>query len=172
MNRLPAFRRLILPAALALLAAARSPAQEARLTILYQGQATAWTGSDLAALPHQDVTAYDFHEKQNHVYSGVPVRALLAKAGVEFGEKLRGPKLRAVVIAHTKDHYDIVYALAEFDAAFNPRTILLVDRQDGQALPDGMGPVRLVIPGDQRPARWARMVTSLEVVSVGDPAKR
>ncbi len=169
------FRRLALLPALALALLATSGglrAEEPRLTILYNGRTTAFAGAELAQLPHQDVTAYDFHAKQNHVYSGVPVRDLLAKAGVEFGEKLRGPKLRAVVIAHTRDHYDIVYTLAEFDEAFNARTILLVDRQDGQPLPDGMGPVRFVIPGDKRPARWARMVTSLEVVAVGDPGRR
>jgi hypothetical protein len=87
---------------------------------------------------------------------------------VEFGEKLRGKGLRQVVIAHCRDHYDIVFALAEFDDAFNSRIILLVDRQDGLPLPLGQGPVRLVVPGDKRPARWARMVTSLEVVSVDD----
>jgi DMSO/TMAO reductase YedYZ molybdopterin-dependent catalytic subunit len=65
-----------------------------------------------------------------------------------------------------------VFALAEFEDAFNSRTILLVDRQDGQPLPEAIGPLRLVVPGDKRPARWARMVTSLEVVPVGDAAAR
>jgi hypothetical protein len=141
-------------------------ADEPRLTIVYDGKTTAFAGAELSMLPHQDITAFDFHEKQNHVYSGVPVQALLAKAGVQFGEKLRGKALRQVVIAHCRDHYDIVFALAEFDDAFDTRTILLVDRQDGQLLPDALGPVRLLVPGDKRPARWARMVTSLEVVSV------
>jgi hypothetical protein len=141
-------------------------ADEPRLTIVYDGKTTAFAGAALSMLPHQDVTAFDFHEKQNHVYSGVPVQSLLAKAGVLFGEKLRGKALRQVVIVHCRDHYDIVFALAEFDDAFNSRTILLVDRQDGQLLSDALGPVRLLVPGDKRPARWARMVTSLEVVSV------
>jgi hypothetical protein len=149
------------------LTAAGLRAAEPRLTITYAGKTTAFLGPELAMLPHQDITAFDFHEKKDHLYSGVPVRDLLAKAGVEFGEKLRGKNLRLAVIVHTRDHYDIVFALAEFDDAFNPRTILLVDRQDGQTLPDALGPVRLLVPGDKRPARWARMVTSLEVVPVG-----
>jgi hypothetical protein len=144
----------------------RLQAVEPRLTIAYNGNTTAFAGAELSMLPHQDVTAFDFHEKQNHVYSGVPVHDLLAKAGVQFGEKLRGKALRLVVVAHCHDHYDIVFALAEFDDAFDSRTILLVDRQDGQPLPNGMGPVRLVVPGDKRPARWARMVESLEVIPV------
>ena len=142
-------------------------AAEPRLTISYAGKTTAFAAAEISQLPHEDVKAFDAHEKQDHVYSGVPVRDLLAKAGVVFGEKLRGKALRQVVLVHCRDHYDIVFALAEFDAAFNNRTILLVDRQDGQPLPDALGPVRLVVPGDKRPARWARMVVSLEVVSVG-----
>jgi hypothetical protein len=147
-------------------------AGEPAITISFAGKATALDAAELAALAHQDVTAFDFHEKKDHTYSGVPVRDLLARAGVEFGEKLRGRALRQVVIVHCRDHYDIVFALAEFDDAFDSRTILLVDRQDGQPLPEGQGPLRLVVPGDKRPARWARMVASLEVVPVDDGTGR
>jgi hypothetical protein len=136
------------------------------LQVSFAGKTTAFAAADLSALPHQEVTAFDFHEKQSHVYSGVPVHDLLEKAAVPLGEKLRGKSLRLVVIAHCSDHYDIVFALAEFDDAFNSRTILLVDSADGKPLPGGQGPLRLVVPGDKRPARWARMVSSLEVISV------
>jgi hypothetical protein len=144
-------------------------AAEPGVSIIYDGKTTVYSRAELAMLPHQEVTTFDFHDKKNHTYSGVPVQGLLAKAGVQFGEKLRGKFLRLVVIAHTRDNYDSVYALAEFDDAFNSRTILLVDRQDGEPLGDALAPARLVIPGDKRPARWAHMVTSLEVVSVGNP---
>ncbi len=157
---------------LVLLAAPGLQAADLSLTVVNEGRPTVFAEADLSAMPHQDVTAFDFHEKKSHLYSGVPVRDLLAKAGIEFGEKLRGKNLRLAVLAHCRDHYDIVFALAEFEDAFNSRTILLVDRQDGQPLPDALGPLRLVVPGDKRPARWARMVTSLEVVSVGDSAAR
>jgi DMSO/TMAO reductase YedYZ molybdopterin-dependent catalytic subunit len=165
-------RRLSACFGLVLFSAAFLRAAEPSVTITIEGKATVLGAADLAALTHQDVTAFDFHEKKDHVYSGVPVRDILAKAGVELGEKLRGRALRQTVIVHCSDHYDIVFALAEFDDAFNPRTILLVDRQDGQPLPEGQGPLRLVVPGDKRPARWARMVASLEVVPVADTAGR
>ena len=118
-------------------------------------------------MAHREVTAYDAHEKRSHTYSGVPVRDLLARAGVEFGEKLRGRGLRLAVLVRCRDHYDVVFALAEFDDAFNGRTILLADLEDGKPLPPAQGPLRLVVPGDKRVARWARMVTSLEVTAVG-----
>jgi len=157
---------------LAFLAIGRLQASEPGLTIVYEGRTTEFAGVELSRMAHQEVTAFDFHEKQGHVYSGVPVRDLLARAGVEFGEKLRGKGLRLAVLAHCRDNYDVVYAVAEFDEAFNSRAILLVDSQDGRPLPDGQGPLRVVVPGDKRSARWARMVTSLEVVSVGGGAAR
>jgi hypothetical protein len=167
--RAPRFRALL---ASVLLSASVLHAAGSSVTITVGGKATVLGSADLATFVHQDVTAFDFHEKKDHVYRGIPVRDLLAKAGVEFGEKLRGKALRQMVIVHCSDHYDIVFALAEFDDAFNDRTILLVDRQDGQPLPEGQGPVRLVVPGDKRPARWARMVASLEVVPVEDGTGR
>jgi hypothetical protein len=162
-----AFRRSFaraLSLGLILGATAALRAADPSFQISYAGNTTSFAAADLAALPHQEVTAFDFHEKQNHVYAGVPVQNLFEKAGIPSGEKLRGKNLRLVVVAHCSDHYDIVFALAEFDDAFNSRTILLLDSSDGKPLPEGQGPLRLVVPGDKRPARWARMVTSLEVI--------
>lgn len=157
-------KRLLMLAS-ALLLAPLAPLR-AQFSITVNGRTTTIPAAEFAALPHQDVSAFDAHEKQEHTYSGVPAQELLEKAGVVFGEALRGKGLRQVVIARTRDHYAIVYALAEFDPAFNPRTILVVDRQDGQPLPEHQAPYRLLIPGDKRPARWARMLTGFEVKSV------
>jgi len=169
-RRLPSFiPHAALLLGLILLSGTAVRAVEPLLKLVYQGKTVSIWQAEFSALHHQEATAYDSHEKENHVYSGVPVHDLLAKAGVPLGEKLRGKSLGLAVLVRCRDHYDIVFALAEFDPAFNPRTILLVDRQDGQPLPDAQGPLRLLVPGDQRPARWARMVTSLEVLPVGGP---
>jgi hypothetical protein len=143
-------------------------ADDAILHVSYAGKTLAFTAADLAAMPHQTITAMDTHEKASHAYTGVPVRDLLARVDAPSGEKLRGPALRLVVIARALDNYEVAYALAEFDGAFNDRTILLVDRQDGQPLGAGMGPLRLLVPGDKRPARWTRMITSLDIIQVGE----
>ena len=145
-----------------------SRADDPVLRVSYAGKSLLFTSAEIAAMTHQDVSAMDAHEKQRHTYSGVPVRTVLAQAGAPFGEKLRGPGMRLAGVARSKDGYGVVYALTEFDEAFNDRTILLVDKQDGLALVPGQGPIRLVAPGDKRPARWLRMLTSLEVLSVGD----
>ncbi|HEY3756067.1 MAG TPA: hypothetical protein VGL42_07960 [Opitutaceae bacterium] len=162
MNRLTFLARVV--AGLGLLAI--PGVLRAQFSITVNGQTTTISAAEFAALPHQTVTAFDAHDHQNHAYSGVAAEAVLSRGGVPLGESLRGKRLRQIVIAHTSDNYDIVYALAEFDPAFNPRTILVVDQQDGRPLNPTSAPYRLMIPGDKRPARWARMVTGFEVKTV------
>lgn len=71
------------------------------------------------------------------------------------------------LVCISRGGYAVVFAWAEFDAAFSRRTLLLADKVDGKPLADTAGPSQLVAPGDTRAARWARMVTSLDVVSLG-----
>jgi hypothetical protein len=156
--------RIVAVCLAALLPALRGVAAESVLTLASADQTITLTADQFRALPHTDLTATDPHLKVDHRYSGVPVRDLLAKVGAPLGEKLRGQALQLAVVFHSKDGYSTLFALAEFDDAFSDRTILLVDSQDGKPLPENAGPLRVVAAGDKRAARWARMVTSIEVV--------
>ena len=82
------------------------------------------------------------------------------------GEKFRGAALALVVRVRAADGYVVVFSLAEFDPAFREQTILLADHMDGAPLPATAGPLRLVCPGDKRPARSIRQVLSMEVISL------
>jgi hypothetical protein len=139
-------------------------AAEPVLRVTAPGQSLALTSQEFAALPHTEISVFNPHEKKEHRYSGVPIHDLLAKVGVPFGEKLRGAALRLAVIAHSRDGYATLFAVAEFDELLSSRTILLVDSMDGTPLPPALGPLYIVAPGDKRAARWARLVTSIEVV--------
>jgi DMSO/TMAO reductase YedYZ molybdopterin-dependent catalytic subunit len=117
-------------------------------------------------MPHQSVSVTD--EKNGHeVYQGVPVVDLLRRAGAPLGSALRGTKMRLYVLVKARDSYAVVFALTEFDPAFTDRTILLAYSKAGQALGSVEGPLRLVVPGDKRRARWVRQVTDIDVL----PAK-
>ncbi len=152
------------PSLLLALAATRGLAADPVLTVVLPGKSIAFTSDEMGGFPHTEISAFDPHEKKEHRYSGVPVHDLLSRVGVQFGEKLRGPSLRLAVILHAKDGYATLFALAEFADEFSDRTLLLADGEDGKPLPPGLGPFRLIAPGDKRAARWARMVTSIEVV--------
>ena len=57
----------------------------------------------------------------------------------------------------------MIFALPEFDAAFTDRIVLLADRRNAQPLPAAEGTLRLVIPDEQRRARWVRQVVSIHI---------
>jgi hypothetical protein len=122
------------------------------------------TSGEIAALPHQKVSVDD-HGK-TVVFEGVPLRLVLEKAGVTFGEDLRGKRLSTCLLVEAADGYKVVFALPELDPAFTDRVILLADRADGHELDKQAGPFRIVVPGEKRMARWARQVIALKVVQV------
>ena len=120
------------------------------------------TASDLHALERTEVTAKDRDGKE-HRYAGVALTAILRKAGATLGGELRGENLSKYLIAKAGDGYEVLFSLAEVDAEFSGRIILVADSVDGTPLPQGVGPFRLVIPDEKRPARWIRELKSLEI---------
>jgi hypothetical protein len=144
-------------------------AAEPALKITGPAKSLAFTAEEFAALPHQDVSAVEPHGKKKHRYAGVSLSELLSRLDAPLGEKLRGPALQLLVTVHSRDGYAVAFSLAEFDGAFGHRTILLADRDDGQPLAENAGPFRLIVVGDKRAARWARMVSSIDLVAVGVP---
>ena len=119
---------------------------------------------NFAALHHTRIRLVDPHDKKMHRFTGVAVSEILARAGAPSGEKLRGNALRQIVIFRARDNYAVSFSLADFDAAYSDRTILLADQEDGAPLSDTAGPLRLIVSGDKKAARWVRMVTSVEVI--------
>jgi len=65
------------------------------------------------------------------------------------------------VIAEATDGYRVVFSLAELDPQFGNTAVLVANEIDGHPLPEHDGPLRLVVPGDKRQARWVRMLRSL-----------
>ena len=136
------------------------------LTVSFQETNLVFTAAQFAALPHSEIKVTDPHEKKEHQYSGVSVRDLLSQAGAPLGDKLRGAALHDVVMVRAKDGYAVAFTLADFDDAYSTRTIALADKEDGNPLSDTAGPLRLIVPDDKKGARWARMVTKIEIFDV------
>jgi hypothetical protein len=53
--------------------------------------------------------------------------------------------------------------LAELDSTFTDKTVILAYSVDGKPLPQGVGPFRIVVPGDKKPARSSFQVMSFVV---------
>ncbi len=157
---------LAFAAALALVAPGVVSAQDLTLTGL-AGQSVILTPADIAALPHVSLTVTV--EGKTHAYEGVPLTDILAKVGAPSGKALRGVDLSDVAVVHSSDGYVVAFALAETDPMERKDQIILADKSDGAPMGDGLGPYRLVVEGDLRAARLARMVTSIELRQLGAP---
>ena len=136
-----------------------------QLTIQVEtGKPIVLTRADLEALPHVKVTAGV--AGSSATFEGVALEALLEKAGVEFGQTLKGKRLASCLLVEAADGYRVVIALPEIDPAFTDKQILLAFSRDGKPLDEKEGPYRVVIPGEKRMARWVRQVTALKIVDV------
>lgn len=143
--------------------AAAGNAQE--ITVQNESSATIkLTSAEIAVLPHQAIAVED-HGKSVR-YEGVPLRLVLEKAHVTFGDSLRGKRLADCLLVEAADGYRVVFALPELDPGFTDRVILLADKADGHPLDAKEGPFRVIVPGEKRMARWVRQVTALRVVQV------
>ncbi len=127
------------------------------------------TASALAQLPRQSVRAKERDGKEV-TFDGVPLVEILKSAGVKFGHDLRGPALANYLVVEAADGYRVVFALPELDPASTDRVILLADRREGQPLGEKDGPLRVIVPGEKRPARWVKQVTGLKVGRAEPPA--
>ena len=121
------------------------------------------TMEDLKKMPRKTLRVENAHAKRTEVYEGVPLSALLQKAGVPQGEQIRGAAMTAYVLVEAADDYHVIFSLAELDSSFQDSEVLLADTMDGAPLGLGLGPFRLVAPHEKRPARWVDMVRSITV---------
>ncbi|MDB5467260.1 MAG: hypothetical protein JWQ46_2022 [Phenylobacterium sp.] len=154
-------------AAFALIATA-AQAQGLALRGVHDEQATL-TSADLAALPHETVKVV-FHDEP-HTFEGVPLSALLARVHAATGVAIRGRELATVVRLTARDGYQVVLGLAETDPGTRPGRVIVADSEGGKPLPAADGTFRLVISDDLRPARSARQLERIELLSLATTAK-
>jgi hypothetical protein len=157
--------RLLLPALLFALTLQAAPAFCQQLTIQAEsGKPTVLARADIEALPHVKVTAAV--SGASITFEGVALRAVLEKAGVGFGDTLKGKRLASCLLVEAADGYRVVFALPELDPAFTDKQIILAFLKDGKPLDEKEGPYRIVTPDEKRMARWVRQVTTLKIVDV------
>lgn len=120
---------------------------------------------ELRKLPHQTIQVMNAHENKQETYEGVPLVDLLKQAGAPQGEQIRGPLMTTYVIAEGSDGYRAIFSLAELDSGFEDSGVLVADRMNGAPIAGDLGPLRLIVPHDKRPARWVRMLQSITVAN-------
>lgn len=104
-------------------------------------------------------------------YEGVAFSEVMKRAGLPMGEELRGPLLASCIVATAHDAYRVVLTLPDADPAFTDSRILIADSLNGAPLSNRDGPLRLIVPGDKRPARWLRMLEDIAVIHIDAPLR-
>jgi DMSO/TMAO reductase YedYZ molybdopterin-dependent catalytic subunit len=123
---------------------------------------------DLRHLTRTTVKATNEHEgNKEEVYEGVLLLNLLKQAGVPQGRQLRGAAMAKYVVAEGSDGYRVTFSIAELDSSIQDSDVIVADTLNGAPLGEKLGPLRLVVPHDKRPARWVRTLRSIKVVNVG-----
>ncbi|HXJ86943.1 MAG TPA: molybdopterin-dependent oxidoreductase [Candidatus Binatia bacterium] len=120
--------------------------------------------AEIESLPHIKVTTHSSDTSAE--FEGVALKAVLEKAGVEFGHSMRSKRVASCLLVEAADGYRAVIALPEIDPDFTDKEIVLAFLQDGKPLDAKAGPYRIVIPDEKRMARWVRQVTELKIVDV------
>jgi len=130
------------------------------------GSTKTLTAGDLAALPHGVLEVKDPHDGKPLKFDAIPLKAVLEKGGVTLGDSLRGKRVSLCLLVQAADGYSAVIALPEIEPSFTTGEVFLADGRDHRPLDSKEGPLRIVIPGDKKMARWVRQVTALKIVAV------
>jgi DMSO/TMAO reductase YedYZ molybdopterin-dependent catalytic subunit len=130
------------------------------------------TIADLKKMPRKTLSIVNPHSQRKENYDGVLLEEILRKAGVPNGEHLRGAAMATYVVAEAADGYHVLFSLAELDSGILDSDIIVADTLDGAPLPEKEGPFKIVAPREKRPARWVRMLKSINVVRVAKQVDR
>jgi DMSO/TMAO reductase YedYZ molybdopterin-dependent catalytic subunit len=151
--------------ALSLVARAAAQAPASLQLVGETGTTSAITLDSLRRMPQVELRG-QIHDGPELVFRGPALDAVLGLAGAPQGRDLRGPALRLVVLAEATDGYAVVYSLAELSPDLGARRAIVAIEQDGKPLSEKDGPMRIVLEGEKRPARWIRQLERLRIVRV------
>lgn len=113
-------------------------------------------------MPHTTVVMND-KDGNPRSYSGVPLSAILSKAGAPTDKALYGENLSKYLLVRCADGYEVLFSLAELDSVFTDREVILADSMNDKPLPEAKGPLRIIVPGEKKPARSSYQVVELTV---------
>jgi DMSO/TMAO reductase YedYZ molybdopterin-dependent catalytic subunit len=121
--------------------------------------------ADFSTLPRRTINVTD-EAGAKISYEGVALIELLRRAGAPLGKELKGPNMALCVVARAFDGYRVVFALADLDPGLGDLDVIVADRRDGKPLDAHEGPLRMVVLGDKRHARWVKGLSAISVERV------
>jgi DMSO/TMAO reductase YedYZ molybdopterin-dependent catalytic subunit len=125
------------------------------------GKSLVITSAVLAGLDRAEATM--INHGASHTYEGVRLTELLRLVDAPTGARIHADADRDYLVITGFDGFRAVYSLAETDRSVQRRPVILADHMDGAPLATHDAPYRVVVDGDQKPARSVYAVTRIEV---------
>jgi hypothetical protein len=149
-------------AGMAMPAAKPSPATPERTVIVGPtGKTIVVTPQLLAGLDRAEATM--INHSVAHTYEGVRLTELLRLVDAPTGARIHADADRDYLVVTGGDGFRAVFSLAETDSSVQHRAVILADHMDGAPLIAHDAPYRVVVDGDQKPARSVYAITRIEV---------
>jgi DMSO/TMAO reductase YedYZ molybdopterin-dependent catalytic subunit len=101
-----------------------------------------------------------------HTFTGVPLSHVLKTFGLPGEDTDHESRLLLYIVLSARDGYQVVVTYSEIDPYLGDEPMLLAWEQDGAPIPDGHGPVQLVVPGDLFGSRYIWGIDRIEVRSI------
>ena len=95
-------------------------------------------------------------------FEGVPLSAILQKAGMTWGTKC-SLWLDCYMVVDSEDGYRAVFSIPEIDPGLCQKRVILADRRDDAPIRKADGPYEIIEEDAKQRGRWVKHVVSLSV---------
>jgi Oxidoreductase molybdopterin binding domain len=143
--------------------AAAAPAAPVKATVVVgpTGKTLVLTPAVLADLDRAEATM--INHSVSHTYEGVRLTEILRLVDAPTGARIHADADKDYLVVTGGDGFRAVFSLAETDGSVQRHPVILADRMDGAPLIAHDAPFRIVVDGDQKPARSVYAVSKIEV---------
>jgi hypothetical protein len=98
-----------------------------------------------------------------HTYEGVRLTEILRLVDAPTGARIHADADKDYLVVTGGDGFRAVFSLAETDRSVQRHAVILADKMDGAPLLAHDAPYRIVVDGDQKPARSVYAISRIEV---------
>ncbi|HEX5325010.1 MAG TPA: molybdopterin-dependent oxidoreductase [Capsulimonadaceae bacterium] len=102
----------------------------------------------------------------HHTAHAIPLLAIVNWSGPRFNAHMKHHELQFVVEVNGRDGYTADFSLAELLPEVGAEKVWVALDQDGKPLAGEEGPVEIISPEDQRPARWVHGLSTINIVDM------
>src|SRR5262249_52793427 len=125
----------------------------------------AWTVAQLRKEFAADIRTVPYTlKKEKGTARCLPLMTLIQAAQPRLDPRRKNHLLAFAVIVRAEDGYAVCFSLGELLPEHGKRAVWLALDRNGKPLSAEEGPVRLLVPGEEKAARWVHGVTSLTLI--------